>query len=127
MHAPVTSPKHPPWQVALALWLIAADFTLAIVQLLSSALTGLPLLIAVVLMAVLYALWLLGLYRRTNWLRWLTIAGALLGILSLPWTWNLIRNQGNLPLYLVKYVLFDAGAILLCMPQAHGWYTKSAA
>ena len=127
MHASVTSRQRPPWQVALALSLIAADFVLGLVQLLTGTLTGSPLVMVLSLMAVLYGLWLRGLYRRINWLRWLTVAAAAVGILSLPWTWGLIWQQGNVPLYLLKYVLFDAGAILLCMPQAHAWYTRSAA
>jgi hypothetical protein len=127
MQASVTSPQRLPWQVALALSLLAADFALGLVQLFTGALTGLTLLVVLLLAALLYALWLWGLYRRINWLRWLTVAGATVGILSLSWTWGLIRHQGNVPLYVLKYVLFDAGAILLCMPQAHAWYTRSPA
>jgi hypothetical protein len=120
-------PQGAAWQVKLALSLIAADFALAIVRVLTGPLAGPSMLIALLLMTGLYALWLLGLYRRINWVRWLTIAGALIGILSLPWMWSLIRNQGNVLLYVFKYVLFDAGAILLCTPQAHAWYTRPAA
>ena len=121
MHA-----KRPPPQEILALSLIAADFTLAILQVPTRVAAGSALLVILVAMVALYTLWLVGLYRRINWLRWLTVAGALIGILSLPWSWQFIKNQSNVPLYILKYVLFDAGAILLCLPQAHAWYTRSA-
>jgi hypothetical protein len=113
--------------VAAALVVIAADFLLSIMLTLMAQ-VDVPistLLIPVVLLAVLYFLWLYGLYRRLNWLRWLTVGGALIGILYLPWAWRLLQNQGYLPLRLLKYVLFDAGALLLCLPQANRWYVRA--
>jgi hypothetical protein len=118
-----------PPQVAIALALIATDFLLSTILTLRAQ-VDVPLstlLIPVVLLAVLYALWLYGLYRRLNWLRWLTVGGALVGILYLPWAWRILQNQGDLPLRLLKYVLFDAGAILLCLPQANRWYVRAKA
>jgi len=118
-----------PLQVVAALSLIAIDFLLSIVLLLKVKI-DVPFttqLVTAAALGVFYFLWLFGLYRRLNWLRWLTIGGALLGILYLPWAWRLLQSQGDFSLRLLKYVLFDSGSILLCLPQANQWYGRRTA
>jgi hypothetical protein len=110
-----------PPQVVGVLSLIAADFFLSIVLMLRVDVPLATLLLPALLLAAVYLLWLFGLYRRLNWLRWLTVGGAILGILCLPWVWRILQSQGDFSLRLLKYVLFDSGAILLCLPQANRW------
>jgi hypothetical protein len=120
-------PQLPP-QVALALCLIGADFILAIVRtFLDPHFSGVQLLVVIPISMTLFSLWLFGLYRRLNWLRWLTVASAVLGLLSLPWAWGSIASHGSVPFQLVKYALFGTGALLLCLPQANSWYGRKAA
>lgn len=91
----------------------------------TSKASGLPLAVTALIFASLLSLWLFGLYRRLNWLRWLTVAVAAGGLLSLPWVWDVIVS--NASIYAVRYILFDTDALLLCLPQADGWYGASAA
>ena len=114
--------KLPP-QVTAALVLIATDFLLSVLLTLKAKIAEpfTTLLFASALLAALYLLWLLGLYRRQNWLRWVTVGGAAVGLLYLPWAWGILKTQDFIPVRLLKYVLFDAGAILLCLPQANRW------
>jgi hypothetical protein len=118
--------KLPP-QVTAALVLIATDFLLSVLLTLKAKIAEsfTTLLFAAALLAVLYSLWLLGLYRRKNWLRWFTVGGAAVGLLYLPWAWGILKTQDLVPVRLLKYLLFDAGAILLCLPQANRWYGRS--
>jgi len=112
-----------PRQVAIALWLIGADYVLQIIVISRGNLSGPDGFFTVLLLGVISALWLRGLYRRLNWLRWLTVVSAIVGIAYLPRVWGLIQRRGSIPIQLLKYALFDSGALLLCLPQARRWYT----
>ena len=128
MSTVITARGQLPPQVALALCLIGADFVLGIVRIsLDPHFSGPQLLLVVPIWVTLFSLWLFGLYRRLNWLRWLTVAGAAVGLLSLPLAWGSIASHGSVPFQLIKYALFGAGALLLCLPQANSWYGRKAA
>jgi hypothetical protein len=112
----------------MALSLIGADYVLRIIVLSRSGdVSGPGGFISVLLQGVITAMWWTGLYRRLNWLRWLTVASAILGIALLPWVWGMIHRQQNIAIQMLKYALFDSGALLLCLPQASRWYTHKTA
>jgi len=122
----VTSPSvssKPPGQVVIALSLIGADFLLSLAQMVKTT-PALWLAAFAAVFASIFALWIFGLYRRLNWLRWFTVGSAVIGILCLPFAWPLVLANVSPPLILMKYALFDFGALLLCLPQAHAWYSR---
>jgi hypothetical protein len=118
---PVSS--KPPRQVLTALLLIGADFLLSAVQMVKTVPASWLSAFAVIFASIL-ALWIFGLYRRLNWLRWFTVGSAVLGILCLPFTWPLVLAHVNPPFMILKYAFFDFGALLLCLPQARSWYSR---
>jgi hypothetical protein len=113
----------PPRQVAIALSLIGADFLLSLAQMVKTV-PALWMSAFAAVFASIFALWIFGLYRRLNWLRWFTVGSAVIGILCLPFAWPLVLANLSPPLMLFKYALFDFGALLLCLPQAHAWYSR---
>jgi hypothetical protein len=113
--------------VFIALSLITTDFILAIAQLLIARSDSplLPLFAVAIAITAFFGLWVLGLYRRLNWLRWVTVGCAVIGLLSLPFTGSMALATVPLSLLIVKYSLFDMGALLLCLPQARAWFDES--
>jgi 4-hydroxybenzoate polyprenyltransferase len=89
--------------------------------------TTTPRSVAVVITACLLLLWLYGLFRRLNWLRWVTVGLAILGILLLPRVLARIQERGPILFQLFKYALFDTGTLLLCLPAAREWFSSKAA
>ena len=83
-------------------------------------------LVTVLFIGAVRALWLGGLYRRLNWLRWLTIASPVLTVAIALLTWrSLIHLRQNIVLMaLILAAWFDSGVVLLCLPQASRWYTR---
>ena len=117
-----------PPQVVVALFLIGVDFLLSIALIFGLG-VDVPFttqLVTATLLAAFFLLWMYGLYRRLNWLRWLTVGLAILGVLCLPWAWRILQSRGDFPLGLLKYVLFDSAGILLGLPQANRWYARRA-
>jgi hypothetical protein len=102
--------------VLVALLLITTDF---IAQLLIKRSDSplLPLFAVAIVITAFFGLWVLGLYRRLNWLRWVTVGCAVIGLLSLPFTGSMALATVPLSLLIVKYSLFDMGALLLCFPH----------
>jgi hypothetical protein len=122
----VTSPtvsSKPPRLVAIALSLIGADFLLSLAQMAKTVPASWMAAFAAVFASI-FGFWIFGLYRRLNWLRWFTVGSAIVGILYLPFAWPLVLVNVNPPLMILKYALFDFGALLLCLPQAHAWYSR---
>ena len=123
MVASLSVSSKPPRQVVMALSLIGADFLLSLAQMAKTvSAPWMPAFAAV--FALIFAFWIFGLYRRLNWLRWFTVGSAAIGILFLPFAWPLVLANVSPPLMIFKYALFDFGALLRCLPQAHAWYSR---
>ena len=127
--------KSTPPQVSVALALIAADLALGIgkgffsmTSVIRTAPKGsaIPVVVFTVMLSV-YVLWIYGLYCRLNWLRWLTVALAVLGLVFLPKALSSTHNWRLLSLQMLQYLMFDSAAILLCLPAAGRWYGRKAA
>jgi|SRR5882762_9307886 len=116
-----------PRVVVVALSFIGADFVLILFQMLRIDVASTPRFIAVVVTACVLLLWLYGLFRRLNWLRWVTVGLAILGILFLPRVLARIYERGPILFQLFKYALFDTGTVLLCLPAAREWFSSKVA
>jgi hypothetical protein len=72
--------------------------------------------------AILSALFLYGLYRRQNWLRWMTVAYTALQVLAMPVVLPKIHDAAQLVLSCTAIILGVAASVLLCLPKARQWY-----
>ena len=72
--------------------------------------------------AVVCALFLYGLYRRLNWLRWITIAYTAFQVLAMLVVFPRIHDAAQLVLSCASIILGLAASVLLCLPKARQWY-----
>jgi hypothetical protein len=71
------------------------------------------------------ALWVYGLWRGRNWLRWVTIAYGVGNVLAVPRALTLFHGPA-LPIFLIEVALTTATAALLLLPPATTWYRSRA-
>jgi hypothetical protein len=71
------------------------------------------------------ALFLYGLYRRQNWLRWLTVAYTALQVVALPVALPRIHDAAHLVMTCTGVIVGVAASVLLCLPKARRWYASS--
>jgi hypothetical protein len=69
------------------------------------------------------ALWIYGLYRRQNWLRWLTTIASLVSVAALPWALPRLSGNGRI-ITIVEITLMLATAILLSVGRTRRWFTE---
>ena len=126
--APSTSTQSDlmPRLVQVALGLLALDFALALVKFaMYRAAHGKPTSVLAMLVAgFILFLWVLGLARRLNWLRWMTIIGALAGVLFVPRAFASLNDSRQIGIQIVSYALVDAAAVLLCLKPARLWFAS---
>jgi len=72
------------------------------------------------------ALWIYGLYRRQNWLRWVTVVYFALHVVLIPVWLNRIHDAAQVALYWAEMILGAPATVLLCLPKARLWYRSSA-
>ena len=72
-------------------------------------------------------IWIYGLFRRQNWVRWITILYAAFQVLLCPFAPATIRDSTQLAIYWVAVILGASAAVLLCLQSARSWYRNSAA
>jgi hypothetical protein len=68
------------------------------------------------------ALFLFGLYRRLNWLRWIVIAYTALQVLAMPAALPKIHDAAQFVLTCAAVILGIAASVLFCLPTARRWY-----
>jgi hypothetical protein len=68
------------------------------------------------------ALFLFGLYRRLNWLRWIVIAYTALQVVAMPVALPKIHDAAQLVLTCAAVISGIAASVLFCMPTARRWY-----
>jgi hypothetical protein len=114
-----------PRQVLLALCLLGAGFLVAIVRVLLVPIDDLSSgshALAVVMLGALYFAWVYGLYRRLNWLRWVTIVVACFAMIRVPWNIAQVTNHTRLAFHLLHMALQFPAVVLLCLRSARVWY-----
>ena len=119
-----------PRQVMLALCLLGAGFSTAILRVIFAPtgdfLSSSSHALVVVMVGGLYFAWVYGLFRRLNWLRWVTIVVSCFGMVTIPWYFAQVTNHTRLVFHLLHMALQFPAVVLLCMRSARVWYGQSA-
>jgi hypothetical protein len=71
-------------------------------------------------------LWVYGLWRRRNWVRWITIAYGVGNILAVPRAPALFHGPALFTFW-VEVASGATAAVLLLLPSARSWYTSQFA
>jgi hypothetical protein len=113
-----------PRLVAAAIVLIAGEFLIGLVQvtLMNLDRGSNHIVFGVVLVGLIGFPWIYGLYKRHNWVRWLTIVSTGLGVLGVIWGPSKFSNPWQVQMGRIQVVAHLAAAILLCLPAAGYWY-----
>jgi hypothetical protein len=116
----------PPPLVLAALAFLAAEFAVGVLRVAIMA-TWTPLLSAlggILLLTVVYASWLYGLWHRINWLRWVTVVANVWSGLIAPRVVARLPNTTQVVLYVVQVFLSAFAVFLLILPSANRWYRQ---
>lgn len=117
----------PPRPVLIAISMLAAEFGLALVRdfLMRNWSRPHHAVIGVFLIAAICLLWLYGLLRRRNWVRWLTVIIGAVGCALAPFSVARIHDPVQLLLYWIQFTLTLPATVILVLPAARRWYTTS--
>ena len=116
----------PPSQVLAALGLMAVVFAVAVLRAALMKNWAQPTLAAVnlIILAAICGIWLYGLWRRLNWLRWVTVFLGATGCLLASRSVANLHDPTQVALYGVQFALTVPGVILFVLPPAQRWYTR---
>jgi hypothetical protein len=119
--------EDPPRQVFVALCLMGVEFGLAVIRtvLLRDWSRPVPAVLAVLLVAVLAMIWLYGLYRRRNWVRWMTVIVCGGGCVLAPFDVARLDDSVQIVLYWLQFAVTVPVVVLLLLPGTHVWYTRA--
>jgi hypothetical protein len=121
-------PSAPP-QVLAALGFMGVSFSVAALRsaLVQDWARPIPAALSVFVLASLCGLWLYGLWRRLNWLRWVTVflgaSGCLLAWKSLAQ----LHDPTQIALYWLQFALTVPTVVLFVLPPSQRWYTHDLA
>jgi predicted MFS family arabinose efflux permease len=117
-----------PDQVTWALLLIGVQFFLGVLDkaLQMDWLYSQQAQVKTAFFAVVSALFLYGLYRRQNWLRWILVAYTALQVIAIPMALPGIHDAAQLMLTCARVILGVAASVLLCLPKSRQWYGSSS-
>jgi hypothetical protein len=124
--APRASP--PPLALA-ALYLLGAEFALAIVRSILMKDWSHPTVATlwVVALVVLCSFWLYALWRRVKWVWWATVTLGAVGCSLAPVSVSILHQPLQVTLYWMQFALTAASVVLLVLPSPRHWYLRSAA
>jgi len=124
---PLSSATTAPWQVRAAVAFVAGACLVALLRaiLMKDWTRPLPAAAGILLMAAISLIWLYGLWRRLNWLRWATVilggGGSFIGL------WGVARlgDPVQTRLYWIQFSLLVPAAVLLLLPAVRMWYSSA--
>lgn len=114
----------PPVTVFLAVCLHTASYTLGFVRMFVAtgfrhpAITYVTWLLVVAIVFV----YLKALYKGRNWVRWLSVVLATIGVLYMSRAFELLVTPWARYTYFVQAILVSAAAILVLLPASNKWY-----
>jgi uncharacterized membrane protein (DUF2068 family) len=119
----------PPRQVLLAIGLMGATFSIAVVRLALMQDWTRPAFAALIvsILAALCWLWLYGLWRRTTWVWWFTVISGVGGCLLARLSVAKLHDATQISLYWVQFGFTLPAMVLLLMPAARTWYRRRVA
>jgi hypothetical protein len=128
--AATTNPHQPPPRSAIVvLCLVAAISLIAEVRsaLMKDWARPAPALVGMGFLALICLLWLYGLWRRVNWVRWMTIILGVGGCLLASRSIARLHDPTQVALYWVQFALTVPTVAFLLTPSARSWYERRVA
>lgn len=124
-----TQSEATPRQVTVAIYLLGAAFIFSVLRAVLTREWSDPgsHVVPIAILIAIYFAWIYGLVRRLNWLRWLTIVFSSLGLVSLPWWLPNVTDHTQHSLHILQCIVQVPATVLLCFPEAQGWYGRAAA
>jgi FtsH-binding integral membrane protein len=115
----------PPPQVLTALGLMALLFAVGLLRaaLIQNWTQPVFAALGLFLLSATCGFWLYGLYRRLNWLRWVTVLAGAGGCLLVSRAATELRDPVQLGLYYLQVALMAPSVVLFVLPPARRWYT----
>ena len=115
-----------PRQVVSSLSLLSAAFSTSILRMLLTGRGDHPgsNAVAAAIVGGIYFAWVYGLFRRLNWLRWVTIVLTCVGVITLPWWFAQVTDHTRLAFHLLQLALQVPAVALLCLRPARVWYGR---
>jgi hypothetical protein len=115
-----------PGRVQLAIYLVAISCLTALVRaiLMKDWAQPISAIIGLAVLAELCALWIYGLYRGKNWIRWITVLFFVIHFAVTPWALAIFHDTRQVAMYWLQCLSGVLAAILLCMPIARQWFTS---
>jgi hypothetical protein len=119
-----TQQRVPPPQVLAALCLLGVEFALAILRVsLKTEWTRQPAAaLNVVAILSLYSLWLYGLWRGLDWLRWVTVVLSVSSCVFAPRQLTRMADSTQVALSWLQICVAAPAVVLLILPRANRWY-----
>jgi hypothetical protein len=119
----------PPAQVLAALGFVAVAFAVAVLRLALMQNWARPThaVLNLFILAAICGFWLYGLWRRLNWLRWVTVFLGTTGCLLVSRSLARLHDPTEIALYLVQFAVTVPTVILFVLPPARRWYTRALA
>lgn len=127
MTAANSRPQYPPRLVIIAIAIMAGAFAIALVRvcLMKHRSPGPgPVIFGLVLDSAISLPWLYGLWRRRNWVRWLTVILGATGCALASRSLARLHDPTQVILYWVQFALTIPVVIILVFPSVSAWYTS---
>jgi hypothetical protein len=127
--AATESHQRPPQSVIVVLCLVAAVCLIAQVRsaLMKDWTRPAPAIGGMAFLALVSLLWLYGLWRRLNWVRWTTIVLGVGGCLLASRSIARLHDPTQIALYWVQFALTVPTIAFLLAPSARVWYARRVA
>ena len=115
-----------PRAVIAAIVLVGLSLALAIARSVEMGGWAQPLMKSVFLLAIagIALLWVLGLYRRKNWLRWLTVISGVSGLFAIPRLLGTAGSDFQSTVFIAQCILTASASALLVLPSTSKWFAS---
>lgn len=117
----------PPRPVLIVIALMAGQFVIALVRisLMTDWLYPYRAVRGWLLISAICLPWMYGLWRKRNWLRWLTVISGVIGCAMTPLNLARLHDPAQVTCYWLQFALTIPVVIILVLPAVGAWYTRS--
>jgi hypothetical protein len=119
------SNARPPRLVILAIAMVAGQYAIALVRvcLMKHRSPGAgPVIFGLILISAICLPWMYGLWRRRNWVRWLTVILGATGCALASRSVARLHDPTQVILYWLQFALTIPVVIILVLPPVGAWY-----
>jgi hypothetical protein len=119
--------RWPPLLVLTVLVLLTGQFVIALVRisLMTDSAHPYQVIRGWVLISAVCLPWMYGLWRKRNWVRWLTVISAVTGCAMTPLNLARLHDPVQVICYWLQFALTIPVVIILMLPAVGDWYTRS--